>query len=237
MPDIQIVDDVLQFEVPTGKRLYLPVDCLARQGGAVSTTALLMGIGTTANPAKTSTASKNFFDCRCQTTAPSGDNRLAYLRYDIDGAGASGECIRALTDLGAAAGNARGAHVSLQAGATGYITGLGAGVDAQLYIKNEALHANGTYAVINAEIYSEGATSSVAAATQVSFFRVVASGNATGIGTVDDKAYLFTLEGFSSGAAKLWYDHQGGAPANVEEWVKVKTPAGDRWLALYNAVV
>lgn len=237
MPELVIVDDVMQMEVPTGKRFRLPVDSLSRQGGAISTTALLLGIGTTANPAVTDTASKNFIDLRAKSTATSGDNRLAYLRYDLDGAGASGECLRAITDLGAALATARGAHISLQVGASGYVSGLGVGVDAQLYIKNEALPANGTYAALNAEIYTEGATSSVAAATQVAFLRAVNSGNATGMGTVDDKAVLFSIEGVSSGAAKLWYDHQGGAPANVEEWVKCSTPAGIRWLPLYNAVV
>jgi hypothetical protein len=90
---------------------------------------------------------------------------------------------------------------------------------------------------LNVEIYSAGASSSVAAPTQVSFLRVTNSGNATGAATVDAKAYLFTLEGFTSGVASMWYDHQGAAPANIEEWVKVKTPSGDRWIPLYNAVV
>ena len=54
---------------------------------------------------------------------------------------------------------------------------------------------------------------------------------------VDDDAFLFVLDGFSSGSAHLWYDHQGTAPTNVEEWIKVKTPGGTRYLALYNAVV
>lgn len=249
MPEIDILNGVWKIVPPEGKDLVLDtsgdqgqirmsgVVKLDNNGGADPANALLMGIGTTADPATTATAGKFFIEVRAQTTATSGDNRLAYLRYDIDGAGASGECLRAFTDLGAAADTARGAQISLQAGATGYVTGLGVGVDAQLYVKNEALHANGTYAVINAEIYSEGATSSVAAATEVAYFRIVASGNATGIGTVDDKAFLFDLSGFTSGAAKLWYDHQGSAPANIEEWLKCKTPAGTRWLPLYNAVV
>lgn len=204
---------------------------------AASASGLLAGVGTSANPAATATASANFVEIRAKTTATSGDNRLGYFRYDIGGAGASGECLRAFTDLTAAAATARGTQISLQAGATGYVTGLGVGVDAQLYIKNEALAANGTYAVVNAEIYSAGSTSSVAAATEVAFFRVANSGDGTGAGTVDAKAYLFDLTGFTSGSANLWYDHQGTAPTNVEEWIKVKTPAGDRWLALYNAVV
>jgi hypothetical protein len=53
----------------------------------------------------------------------------------------------------------------------------------------------------------------------------------------DTVGYLWELTGISSGASNLWYDHQGSAPANVEEWIRVKTPGGVRYLALYNAVV
>lgn len=238
MTSIGIVDDVLQvLDIPTGKAFALPVDCLRRAGGAAAANALLMGVGTTANPAYSSTAGKVFIELRAKTAATSGDNRLAYLRYDIGGAGASGECLRALTDLTAAAATARGTQISLQAGATGYVTGLGVGVDAQLYLKNEVVHANGTYAALNVEIYSEGSTTAVSGVTGLSFIRVSNGGDATGVGRVSDKAYLFDLTGFTSGAAKTWYDHQGSAPANVEEWVKWHTPAGDRWMPLYNAVV
>ncbi len=255
MPEIIIEDGIWKIVPTTGRDFWIDVSGtegyihlkgpvvaeeyikLYAASGAAPANALLMGIGTSADPALTSVAGKYFIEVRAKTTATSGDNRLGYFRYDIGGAGASGECIRAFTDLTAAAANARGAHISLQADDTGYVTGLGAGLDAQLYIGNAALHANGTYTALNAEIYSEGSSSSVAAATSVAFIRVVNGGNATGMGTVDDKAYLFDLSGFTSGAAKTWYDHQGSAPANVEEWLKVKTPAGDRWLPLYNAVV
>jgi hypothetical protein len=171
------------------------------QGGADGA-ALLFGGGSTASPVTTSEASKNFLDFRAKNTAASGDNRLAYFRFDLDGAGASGESLRAFTDLGAAAANARGAHISLQAGATGYISGLGAGVDAQLYVKNEVL-AGGTYAAVNAEIYSEGTTTAVSAVTELAFIRCVAGGNATGIGRVDDKAYLLSIRGVAVGAGNM----------------------------------
>lgn len=53
----------------------------------------------------------------------------------------------------------------------------------------------------------------------------------------DTYGYLFTLTGVTSGATSMWYDHQGTAPAQTEEWIRVKTPGGDRYIALYNAVV
>jgi hypothetical protein len=204
---------------------------------AASAGGLLMGVGTTANPAATSTADKKFIEIRTKSTATSGDSRNLYLRHDIGGAAGNGECARFITDLTAAAGTARGQQCSLQISDTGYVSGLGVGVDAQILVANAAVAAYGTYAGVNSEIYSAGSSSSVAAVTGLSFFRAANSGDGTGAGTVDDKAVLFDLSGFTSGAAKLWYDHQGTAPANVEEWIKVKTPAGLRWLPLYNAVV
>jgi hypothetical protein len=205
--------------------------------GAASASGLLMGVGTSGTPATTSTADAKFVELRCQNTATSGDNRLAYMRFDLAGAGSSGEAIRAFTDLTAAVNTARGAHISLQADDTGYVSGLGAGLDAQLYIGDVAVPAGGTYAALNVEIYSEGASSDISAVTESSFLRFNNGGNATGAGVVDDNTVLFDLNGFTSGTAHLWYDNQGGAPANVEEWIKIRTPAGIRYLAVYNAVV
>jgi hypothetical protein len=192
-------------------------------------------MGTSSTPLSMTVGDSKQIEARVNSTATTGDNRLAYLRFGIGAAG-GGECLRAFTDLTAATGTARGTQISLQAGATGYVSGLGIGVDAQLYVKDEALHADGTYAPLNSEIYSAGSTSSVAAVAGISFLRFANTGDATGAGTVDAKAFLFDLTGFTSGAANLWYDHQGTAPTNVEEWIKVKTPAGTRWIALYNAV-
>jgi hypothetical protein len=53
----------------------------------------------------------------------------------------------------------------------------------------------------------------------------------------DAVGYLFELVGVASGSSSIWYDHAGSAPGNIEEWIRVKTPGGTRYLALYNAVV
>jgi len=210
--------------------------CFANQGGAESASGLFMGAGTSGDPATTSTADAKFIEFRCQTTATSGDNRLMYLRYDMNGAGASGECIRAFTKMTAALPTARGAHISLDGDTNGSITGLGVAVDAQWLIADTSF-SGGTYAVINAEMYSAGSSSDITGVTDAGYIRIVNAGDSTGKGTVDDKAFLFILEGFTSDASHMWYDHQGSAPANVEEWIRVKTPSGTRYIALYNAVV
>lgn len=243
IPEFTVNESGVAINLPTGKVLTLPTGTVLAAGqklgssGASAAGAILMGVGTTADPSTTAVADKNFIESRTQSTATSGTSRALYMRHNIAGAGETGECIRAFTDLTAAVTTGRGAQISLQVGSTGYVSGLGAGVDAQLYLKNSVLPANGTYAALNVEIYSEGSTTAVSAVTELAWIRIANSGDATGVGRVSDKAYLFDLTGFTSGAAKTWYDHQGTAPTNVEEWLKCKTPAGDRWLPLYNAVV
>jgi len=208
------------------------VNLPALGSAAASASGLLMGVGTTAAPVSTSIADAKFIEIRAQNSATSGDNRLGYFRFNLSGAGGGGECLRCMTDLTAAVSTARGAHISLQADDAGYVSGLGVGVDAQIYVKPGTV-GGGTYAAVNAEIYGEDATSSITGTT-TSFFRAVNGGHSTAKGVVDDTAYLFDLSGFTSGAAHLWYDNQKAAPA-VEEFVKVKTPSGDRYLGLYNA--
>lgn len=152
-------------------------------GGAESASGVLIGGGTTAAPLASDTPDDKFVEIRAKTSATSGDNRLAYFRFEIGGAGAGGECLRAFTDLTAAAGTAHGGHVSLQAGATGYVTGLGVGLRQQLFVKNEAVPANGTYYAGQSEVYFAGATGSLAAVTKHAIHSFVATGNATGMAT------------------------------------------------------
>jgi hypothetical protein len=213
--EFDIIDGVWTIAPPEGKDIRL--DTAGAQGhirmsglvkldnnaGADPANALLMGVGTSADPATTAVADKNFIELRTQSSATSGASRALYMRHNLSGAGQSGECLRAFTDLTAAVTTARGAQISLQIGDTGYVSGLGVGVDAQLYIKNAAVPAAGTYAALNAEIYSEGASSTPAAVTELAFIRCVAGGHATGIAAVDDKAYLLSIRGIAEGAGNM----------------------------------
>ena len=63
-------------------------------------------------------------------------------------------------------------------------------------------------------------------------FQINAWGDA--VGKFDDYACLFDLTGVTSDAGHIWYDNQKAAPA-VEEFVRVKTPSGVRYLGLYDA--
>jgi hypothetical protein len=157
---------------------------LGLNGGAASASGLLLGTGTSASPATTAVADAKFIEIRAKTTATSGDNRLGYLRYEIGGIGASGECLRAFTDLSAAASSAHGAHFSLQTKSTGYISGQGVGMRGQLYVGNSAVPANGTYYGAQSEIYCEGSSSSLAAVAKAAVHSFAATGNQTGAATV-----------------------------------------------------
>jgi len=155
--------------------------------GAIAASGLLIGGGTTADPIASSVANDLFIELRCQTTATSGDNRLLYMRYQMNGINATGgECIRAFTKLDAACGTVRGAHISLDIddSPAGSVTGLGVGVDAQLLVGNAALPAGGTYFAGQSQIHSAGSSSDISAVTAHAIHSFSASGDATGIATV-----------------------------------------------------
>jgi hypothetical protein len=188
----QLVSDVqAELQKPTTK-----IDFSGISGGAVAANALLAGVGTSVSPALTSVADKYFLEYRTKSSATSGTSRLAYLRHELGGAGGTGECLRAFTDLTAAvSGEVHGAHVSVQAGATGYSTGAATGVRGQLFIKDEAVHSGGTYYGAQSEIYSAGSTSSLAAVTKHAIHAFQATGNATGAATVKN---VFAVDAISS---------------------------------------
>lgn len=174
---------------------------LGLNGGAASASGLLMGVGTTANPATTSTADAKFVEIRAETTATSGDNRLMYLRYSLNGT-TGGECVRAFTKLEAAGTTVRGAHISLDVASGGSASGLGVGVDNQILVHDGAL-TGGTYAVTNIEAYSSGTSTDISGVTDFSFIRCVLGGDTTGAANVDDNANLITLSGGSIAAGNI----------------------------------
>jgi len=188
---------------------------------AASASGLLMGIGTSANPAATATPDAKFIEVRAKTTAPSGDNRLAYLRYDIDGA-TGGECIRAFTKVtNASATTVRGAHISIDFALAGTVSGFGAGVDAQVLLPNDALAS--TVTALNAELYSAGSSSSVTGGT-ASFIRCVAGGDATGAATVDTSGYLMSIQGLTAASHKLFQANTATAASHALRILIGSTP-------------
>lgn len=198
-------------------------------GGAVSASGLLMGVGTTANPATSATAGDIFAEFRTRSSASTGDNRGLYWRHEFTGAG-GGECIRAFSKVSAAVGTARGAHISLDVNTTGSVTGLGVGVDAQILVPDQAL-GGGTYGVVNSEIFSAGSSSSVAA-SNIAFFRATASGDATGAATVDTGGHLFSIQGLSVGSGKLF---QANTAADATHALRIDIGGVDYFIMLTNS--
>lgn len=171
--------------------------------------------GTSAAPVTADVADMRFIQCYFDNGATSGDNRGIYAKLSLTGAGGSGETLRALTDvLNVAADTARGAHISLSFGTTGSITGLGVAMGATIHVPNAL--SSGTYAAIQAEIWGDGAASSVSGTTEYSFMRFSVSGsNANVVGTVDDSAFLFSIQGLTAETGHLFQVNTAGAATHA----------------------
>ncbi len=145
-----------------------------------STSAILMAAGASSTRATTATANKNFFEFRVENTATSGDNRGIYNRLYLGGAAGGGESLRSFTTVDdVAASTAHGAHISLNFGTTGSITGQGIAMRGTLHIPNSALTA-GTYAAVQAELWADGSSSDISGTTAHAVWRTVVGGDATG---------------------------------------------------------
>ena len=197
---------------------------------AAAADAVVLGGGTTANPVASSTANAKFIELRCSSTvAGASDARGIYVRFALDGAHASagGESVRGLTMVNQNIGTAHGAHFGLGFVATAggsECSGLGAATRATLHIPNVASWApTGTYAALQAEIYSDGANSDPAGMTKLSFIRVENAGNATGMADVDDDAFLMEIKGCTKGAGHTVGANTAGAGTlTFTNWLLLK---------------
>ncbi len=201
------------------------------------TTALLHGIGTAAAPATTGTADKKFLEYRTASSATSGDARGIYNRLSLTGTGGGGESLRSYTEIvGVVAATAHGAHISLGMGESttgGAVTGLGVAVRATLGLPSVALASGGTYAAMQAEIYSFGASADPAAVTELSFLKLTAGGDGTGAGKVDDKAYLMVIDGVAEGSGNMVVASTTGA--NYASAARCKINGVAKWLMFASA--
>jgi len=153
---------------------------LTAASGTASDSGLLFGIGTTGDPATNATADGKFIELKCKTTATSGDCRLQYMRYYMNGINATGgECLKAGTVLGAAIGTARGEQASIEVSSTGYVTGFACGMDALLEVTNTAVPSGGTYCAGQSQVFMTGSSSDLSAAASHAIHRFsVAGGSA-----------------------------------------------------------
>lgn len=189
--------------------------------------AVIMGGGTSAAPLLSSAANAKFLEFRCKNTATSGDNRLAYLRFEMSGAGGGGEAIRAFSKPTAALGTARGAHISLDFGDSGgSVSGLGVGVDAQLLIGNHAYNS-GTVFAGQSEIYMSGSSSTVPASHAI--HSIKANGDATGVANVLN---AFAFAG-STGTGKMIYNSDSTGATESNGSIRILVDEGSGYVARY----
>jgi len=177
--------------------------------------ALVMGSGTGASPVTTSAANKNFVEFRCETTTTTAgsDTRGIYNRLYIAGISTGGgESLRTFTTVEAAIGTAHGIHASLNFN-SGSCSGQGIASRNTLHIPNAGM-TGGTYAALQAEIYSDGTSSDPAAVTQLSLIRIVNAGHANGIADVDDDAKFLAFSGFTIGAGNMIFAN-AATPSHV----------------------
>lgn len=169
------------------------------------TTAHLLGCGDSTTPytdVNTGIADKNFMGFWVKSTATSGTTRGNYTRLYLS-SGAGGEAGRFYTTVenAAPADTCNGIHSSISFGASaGNITGLATATRSTFHVPNRSL--TGTTAAIQAELYSDGASSAIGGTT--SMIRLVNDGNASGIAEVDSNAHFAELSGFTAGSGKLW---------------------------------
>ncbi len=209
-------------------------------GGNV-TSALVMGIGSSSAPESTSEAGKNFFGTYTKSTDTGDNNRAWYMRHYLAGAGIGGEALRAYATVnGVAAANARGAHISLDFSAynTSYITGEGRAVKATLHLPNGALHANGSYSAIQAEIFCDGTSADPSAATEVSLMDfTVDGGNSTSQGKVKNLMSLHVPTGEeAAGNMHISTITAATMAAATTEALQIKINGATRYIPIATAV-
>jgi len=125
-----------------------------------------------------------------------------YLREYISGAGGGGDAARIyMTVNNVAAATVHGAHISLNFGTTGTVTGQGIAARHTLQMPNVVLASNVVMAATQSEIWSDGSTASPGASTKLSFHRIINAGDTVGMANVDTYASILSLQGFTSGAA------------------------------------
>lgn len=195
----------------------------AVQLGRTTTSALLIGGGTSSSTLVCSTSDKNFFGYWLTSSATSGTSRGEYIRLYLTG-GAGGEAIRAYTtnSSNTPADTVNGAHISLSHGASaGNVTGEAQAVRATYHVPHRNL--TGTNAAVKGELWADGTNSNSTGTT--SAFRATLGGDATGIGKLDDTAFLLVLDGNTIGSGNIVSD-VGNEPTWASATHKVRVKLG-----------
>ncbi|MFA5378999.1 MAG: hypothetical protein WC455_24810 [Dehalococcoidia bacterium] len=204
------------------------LDFSATNPNAADTDGCLLKMGTATARIAEDTPDMKFMSMYLDNGATSGDNRGMYLRFYLTGTGGGGESARFYTEVeDVVGGTAHGIHASLGFGDTGKLTGLGVAARATLHIPNQAMSGGGTYAPLQAEVWSDGTASDPAGMTQLGFIRVVNGGVAEGIADVDDDAVLLDLDGFTASSGNMVSANTASGTTLVfTNWVTLRIDIG-----------
>lgn len=196
--------------------------------------ALVMGAGTAAKPMLTSTAGKNFIGWWGKTTATSGDNRLIYARYYVDGeASTYADAMRIFATGTDTIADLVGAHISTSWGTVGYVSGQAIGMRATLQVPDRTLPSGGTYYGAQGEIYMDGTSSSLASVTTAAILSLkVDGGNATAQNTLKNAIAIRT--GQTDGTGQMIYSHSH-APGNAAGSIRILVNGTPMFLKFYAA--
>jgi hypothetical protein len=148
----------------------------------------------------------------------------------LTGVGGVGFSIKAVENVNVVAGAYLTAlYGYLAFGASGRVTGLAAGVTAEIVMS--ATTTAGTYAALDLEIgMPTGAKT--AAATNFMYLTSYGADKAT----FDVDGNLFTLAGVTKGTGSLLADTTSGPTIRPVQTLRVRTPDGIRYLPLYSTV-
>ena len=149
-----------------GKTLFTDatLDFTYLQSGAKSvTTGCMIRAGSSTTSLALNTAGIFGTAMYVSSTATSGTTYISYLKLTGNGAGAEFIASRAKVVLTAAAGNAHGAHHTLEVKAAGYVTGLGTAIRGNIVFTADEVVPRGTYYAVMGEIYAAGNTSALPA--------------------------------------------------------------------------
>lgn len=175
--------------------------------GAAAARAVILGVGTSANPCTSTSTTAEFLEFRCKATAAAG-NTARGMRLALEcSAGACGEAGRFVTTTSAdgVAGGTHGIHSSLAFGASaGNIDNdtVAAALRGTVQIPNRTL--NGCIGALYGEFYSEGASSDLRGASLPAWILLQNTGNSTGMATVETTGYFLGMQGFTAGSGKVF---------------------------------
>ena len=204
----------------------------AAQAGAASADALLIGVGTTGDPATWAAAGKNGVELRMQTTATSADARGLYAQLDFAGIGVSGDALRGrgLVTAAGTAGTITGGAFTIEYN-SGTVAGQAVGGRCNIVFPNTASGGGTVYGGMS-EFYL-GGTSFVNGLTAYALhsFSVIGANAATRNAQVLN---LFEVSGVTSTSGGMYYQSTGAVPGNSDGSLRIITPDGAKWFLLFN---